>query len=82
MVEGGVPIKDMPPPTTPLRPASTAETVRLAGGPEPPPLEEDAAPSQLVVPDEVPPCPLGLMWEMQLEQMRQAGVTCSWDLPS
>lgn len=80
MVEGGVPIQDMPPPTFPLGAASKGETVRLPAGPEPPSLEDDATLSQHVVPDEVPPCPLGLLWEMQLEQMREAGVTCSWDL--
>ncbi|KAH9361241.1 hypothetical protein HPB48_006803 [Haemaphysalis longicornis] len=77
MVAGGVPIQDMPPPTIPLRPASSGGTVSLAGAPEP---ADDATPPEVVFPNEVPPCPLGLFWEMQLEQMREAGVTCSWHL--
>lgn len=64
MVEGGVPIQDIsPPPITPVGAASSGGRVRLAGESEPAPLQDDAMPSQRVVPDEVPPCPLGLLWQ-------------------
>lgn len=80
MVEGGVPIQDMPLPTIPLG-ASSGGMVRPAAGPERPPPEDDATLSRLNAPNPVPPCPLGLLRGMQLELMREAGVTCSWDLP-
>ncbi|KAK8788300.1 hypothetical protein V5799_021924 [Amblyomma americanum] len=63
MVEGGVPIRRMVPPT-----------VATAGLPEEPRSELDVADvPPAVVPVEIPPCPLGMYWEMQREELRRTG---------
>ncbi|KAK8775058.1 hypothetical protein V5799_010411 [Amblyomma americanum] len=63
MVEGGVPIRQMAPPT-----------MAAAGLPVEPRSElnvADVPPAALPV--EIPPCPLGIYFEMQREELRRTG---------
>ncbi|XP_077552745.1 uncharacterized protein LOC144167319 [Haemaphysalis longicornis] len=83
MVEGGVPITRMPPPCYPtkkkLRLCEAADPRLQATKPEQK-QEDGATLTELEWPDEIPPCPLGLLWDLQREEMRKAGVSCSWEL--
>ncbi|KAK8787477.1 hypothetical protein V5799_022748 [Amblyomma americanum] len=63
MVEGGVPIRQMDPPTM--------KNAELPGGP-PSELNVSDIPPE-VAPVEIPPCPLGIYWEMQREELRRTG---------
>ncbi|XP_077553485.1 uncharacterized protein LOC144168354 [Haemaphysalis longicornis] len=85
MVEGGVPITQMPPPRYPpkkkLRLCEAAGKDPRFQANKPDEKQEDGATlTELEWPDEIPPCPLGLLWEMQREEIRKAGVSYSWEL--
>ncbi|KAK8775059.1 hypothetical protein V5799_010412 [Amblyomma americanum] len=63
MVEGGVPIRQMAPPTE--------AAAGLPGEPRSELNVADAPPAG--VPVEIPPCPLGIYFEMQREELRRTG---------
>ncbi|KAH7957270.1 uncharacterized protein LOC119389916 [Rhipicephalus sanguineus] len=86
MVEGAVPIHQMPLPSMTTTGGQSTRTlvpdtedgalddIPQPLPPPPPPLES----SPTVV---IPPCPLGLHRQMQLREMRRHGVLYSWELP-
>lgn len=85
MVEGAVPIHQMPPlHMTPVRGPSTRTPVpdindedTVTDVPQPLPCPPPPPES----PPNIPPCPLGLYRQMQLREMRRHGVLYSWQLP-
>ncbi|KAK8775060.1 hypothetical protein V5799_010413 [Amblyomma americanum] len=63
MVEGGVPIRQMAPPTEAAAglPGESRSELNMADIPP------------VVVPAEIPPCPLGIYFEMKREELRRTG---------